>query len=495
MATFEERIASRRAELAPGGSSFGDRIARRRAELASQNAVATPNSDGTYGTPPDGYFMNPETGQMTSRAMLKNNISPSRGEAAVSGAFQGATFNFGDELIGAVGGAVGGDEQGNFMREKARAYTEAQRDAHPATHFGGEVAGAFMVPGGVAKTASGNIARGTMSGGMAGAGQGEGDDRAGEALEGAVVGGVFSGLMRPAMRVGGKGWRKLVNTEKRRPTIGQLKSEKTAAYRAVDEARETFNDGDMKRLLYAVQRDLADANYVEDVDTQTRAMLKILENQQGKTLSLGELDKIRQGLWARYNRSDEVGILDGIDAIDALIEQRAGSSALMRSARAANAKYKKAEMLEDAFKKARLQTASTGSGGNILNKYRQAVTSIVTNPRKAKWFSQEELAMFEHFIEGDHAENVLRRVGKLSPSGNGLMTALNVYAASVDPSMLAITGAASLAKRAADESVETAADEILDVISTGESLRPTVRTPSVPAGVAGASLTRDQSSR
>lgn len=485
MASFEERLANRRSQLA-GEQSLESRISARRAQLQPQ-----PNADGTYGQPPEGYFLNPETGQMTSRELLRNNVSTTRGESVVSGAFQGATLNYGDEILGAIGRVVGGEDTGTAWREKARAYTEAQRAAHPASHIGGEIGGAMLVPGGMAKTAGGNIVRGTVAGGVAGTGQGEGGDRVGEGIEGAAVGGLFSSLMRPAVRIGGKGWRKLVGSESKRPTIGQLKAGKTAAYRAVDQANETFGPNDLSRLENYVQKQLQASNYVPDADVQTKAMLKIIEGQQGKTLTLGQLDKIRQNLWSRFNRSDEVGILDGIDAIDMLIEQRAQSSALMKSARAANAKYKKAEMLDDAFRKARLQTASTGSGGNILNKYRQAVTAIVTNPRKAKWFSKEEIALFEHFIEGDHAENVLRRIGKLSPSGNGLMTALNVYAASVDPSMLAITGAASVAKRAADESVEAAADELLDVVATGKSMRPTVRSPAVASGVVGAAAARD----
>jgi hypothetical protein len=166
-----------------------------------------------------------------------------------------------------------------------------------------------------------------------------------------------------------------------------------------------------------------------------------------------------------------------------MIASKASGNEIMQAARAANAAYSKAQLLENAFKKARLQTAGTGSGGNILNKYRQAVTRIVTNPREAKWFSADELALMETFIEGDVSENVMRKIGKLSPGGNGLMTALNVYAAAVDPTMLAVTATASAAKGAADKSAMQGSERILDAVSTGVIKPPA---PALPLRGVGA---------
>ena len=48
------------------------------------------------------------------------------------------------------------------------------------------------------------------------------------------------------------------------------------------------------------------------------------------------------------------------------------------------------------------------------------------------------------------------------------MTALNVYAASVNPQLLAVTGAATGAKMAADKSAMRGSEAILDAVSTGK---------------------------
>jgi cell fate (sporulation/competence/biofilm development) regulator YlbF (YheA/YmcA/DUF963 family) len=180
-------------------------------------------------------------------------------------------------------------------------------------------------------------------------------------------------------------------------------------------------------------------------------------------MTIGQVDRVRQRLWKRVEKEpDEIGIYDAIDAIDDMIESRAGTSKLMDAARAANAQYKKAELIELAFKRAQNQTSATGSGGNILNKYRQAVEKIVDDPKVAKRFTAEELATMQQIIDGDVPENILRRVGKLAPTGNGLMMFLNLMGgASMGPGFLGVTAAAMTAKGVSDASSQGKVDALV----------------------------------
>ena len=69
------------------------------------------------------------------------------------------------------------------------------------------------------------------------------------------------------------------------------------------------------------------------------------------------------------------------------------------------------------------------------------------------------------------------------------MTALNVYAAAVDPSLLAITGAASMAKGAADKSAMRGSEAVLDMVSRGiippGAPAPNLGPAAIGVGVAG----------
>lgn len=442
---------------------------------------------------PEGMFANPNTGQMTSRELLANTAETSPLRAVNVGLVQGAMLGSADEAAGLVGQLEGGEEMATFRREQARATEEAQRRDFPGTSLASEITGAVLSPAtkaiGPVRTVKGAAATAGVVGAVEGFNRGEGGatERLKDAAIGGGTGALFGAGLSGVTKLGSKAFQKMFAKSVKRPTLGNLKATKSAAYRAVDEAGEKFSPDDMAGLHQRVVDRLKASDFDDIADPQTAATLRILERRKGEEVSLGRLDKLRQAMWKRYNRSDEPLILEAIDEIDDLISSRADASEKMAAARLANSRFKKAEMLEDAFKKARMQTDGTGSGGNILNKYRQAVTSIVTNPRKAKWFSKDEIALMEHFVSGSADENVLRRIGKLAPGGNGLMSALNLYAAAVDPTLLAATATASAAKGAADRSAMSGAEGLIDAVSTGvvrkSPLGPNLRDLSITSGV------------
>lgn len=468
-------------------------IARARARAAAASGgqdKPTPNPDGTYGSPPPDMFMNPGTGQMTSRELMKNAMPMGPGKAAGTGFMQGYSLNAADEFVGGIAG--------DFAREKFRAQDEAAQE-YPLSYFLGQITGNVTSPvtkvAGPVKSVKGAAGLAAAEGTIDAFNRQEGGldarlDKRGEILLSGLFSGITGGATSAVLKVGSPALRKLFTKSAKRPTLENLKATKNAAYNAVDNAGVRFSPDDMKGLYDRVSKIAADADFDDAADPQTKAVLSLLERRQGEEMSLSRLDKIRQTLWRRYHQSgDKEGIiLDAIWEIDGLIENSASGNDAMQAARLANSKYSKAKLLEEAFRKARLQTSATGSGGNILNKYRQAVVSIVTNPKHSRWFSPEEIALMERFVEGDDVENALRKIGKLSPGGNGLMTALNVYAASVDPTMLTLTGAASAAKAGADASAMRGSEGLLDAVSTGVIPRP----PSSPslegAGASGVGI-------
>ncbi len=397
----------------------------------------------------------------------------------------------GDEVAGAFDEAIGrGENRTQHYRDNQQQF----REENPVAAFIAEMAPAVFVPGqGAAKwvlqgaTKARQYGRAALAGaGAAGTyGFAEGEDglanRAANGLASATAGALF-GAAAPKIAAYvtalPKGVQRLWQRTEQRPTIQALKSIKNAAYRAVEESGEAFSPQEMTELSTAVQRIFDEANYVESTDNASKAVLTILERNQGRSMTLPQLDRIRQNMWSRYNGAkDQPRILDAIAAIDELVESRAGSSELMDAARAANSRYAKSQLLDDAFTRAQDQTAATGSGGNILNKYRQAVTSIINNPRKARFFSQDEIDMMRTFVRGDMKENVLRKIGKLSPNGNGLMMALHVVAGvSSSGATLPLMAVGAGAKGLADRSVNRGTERILDVMAG-------VRPAQVPAAI------------
>ena len=253
-----------------------------------------------------------------------------------------------------------------------------------------------------------------------------------------------------------------------RPSLESLQQVKNAAYAAVDKAGVKFRPSEMNQIVAKANARVADFNYVPEVDLQTKAALKTIQAQTDSTMTVGQLDKLRQNLYKRYSAArNEQGIRGIIDIIDEAIEAKAPANRLMTTAREANKRYKKLEMLEDAFKKAELDAAASGSGGNIVNNYRRAVANILKNKRKTQFFQDYEIKMMQQFVQGKMSDNTLRLIGKMSPTGNGLMQALNVGAIAYNPAMAGVSLAGAGAKGLSDAKTLRQAEQIRNTLATG----------------------------
>lgn len=160
-------------------------VARRLIERAKRAAGTVRDATGTE------YVENPTTGQMTSRDLLRNVADTSRLEAAAGGLMQGATLQFGDEILARDG----------FEREQMRANLEANREAYPVTGLLSEIAGAGGIAAATAPLAAAGstlgllgrgAALGATEGALYGAGRGEGGaDRVEKAATDGLVGGAL----------------------------------------------------------------------------------------------------------------------------------------------------------------------------------------------------------------------------------------------------------------------------------------------------------------
>lgn len=125
---------------------------------------------------------------------------------------QGVTFGFGDEALGTLVGLLSDDLSAQEGRDLYRAQLASYQDRHRAMAFGGQLAGAAMLPAGVlargGKIASGLFGAGAA--GLAGAGEAEGglSERARQALAvapmGFATGAVLPPILRGAAKLPGK---------------------------------------------------------------------------------------------------------------------------------------------------------------------------------------------------------------------------------------------------------------------------------------------------
>jgi hypothetical protein len=221
------------------------------------------------------------------------------------------------------------------------------------------------------------------------------------------------------------------------------------------------------------------------------SMLEEIQSLRGKPMTLSELDQLRQVIRRDVaSAPDEAERFFGqkmIANIDEFIQaatpdQVMGgdpktAAAAIKTARDLHTRIKKLEAFETALGKADLRAASTGSGGNVDNATRQNVRGVIEKTRN---LTPAEREAAEKVVRGGGVvQNTLRGIGKLSPQGSGLMSALSIGGAAANP-MLAIPSLLGVgAKATADAMTKRNVDDLLRLIINGG--RPLPRT--VPSAV------------
>lgn len=224
-------------------------------------------------------------------------------------------------------------------------------------------------------------------------------------------------------------------------SIDELRSAKTAAYKAVDDSGFRFTPqqfGDMVTDTFHTARD---KNVSLIRHPQTADMLKRMAGfaQKGPTPTLTEMDQLRQVVWRDLGNSTDPAEKEFgrmiVDKIDNMIDGTEGASDVVKNARELNRRYKNAERFDEAMVKADRRAASTNSGGNLENAQRQNARQILDNPRKAKFLNAEEKAGMETMVRGTAGQNAARKTGKFLHSipgvgalmgGGGLMAAADM---------------------------------------------------------------------
>jgi hypothetical protein len=279
-------------------------------------------------------------------------------------------------------------------------------------------------------------------------------------------------------------------------TVDDLRTAKNDAYKQVDNSGVAYSPAGYDKVLV----DAVNAAHADHI-SETRhpaaySFLVDMIGRRGKPVSLTELDQLRQEV-----RRDLITPSYGnpakaadahfgekyLDAIDNFIDTakpgdviagnaKDGAAAILQ-ARALNTRLRKAEMISDALYKAKLQAASTGSGGNLNNAIRQQIRAILTNPKRNKAFTKSELANMELLVRQDKTENLLRWLGKFSPGGNGLIGSLEVLGTLHNPSAAVLPVIGMTAKGIADAGTLRKVNELHQQVIDGAPPIPQPRKP------------------
>lgn len=283
------------------------------------------------------------------------------------------------------------------------------------------------------------------------------------------------------------------------PEIDDLYAAKNAAYKTVDNLGAQYSSEAIDSLYMDMYRRVGEANIDPTPDGVHKATVRMLERLQDRSgpTSLTRLDQLRQLIRRDVINSGSDGDKEMgrrmIDSIDDFIDnagpdQISGvtgetASWAIRTARQANTVLRKSETLQEALENARLRAASSGSGGNIENTIRQELRKIVTSPKKSMGFTREEIAQMKAIIDrGGPIDSIVRTIGKLSPTGNGLMAALGLGATATNPLFAAAPAIGLVSKALSDRATQGATEALTRTVRSGgnPTALPPVPGPFLP---------------
>jgi hypothetical protein len=142
------------------------------------------------------------------------------------------------------------------------------------------------------------------------------------------------------------------------------------------------------------------------------------------------------------------------------------------AARANYAAAKRAEDVDEALDKAERAAARAGSGGNINNAIRQALSSLRNNKKKMAGWTDAEKAELDAVINGSRTGNAARQAGKFAPHGivSTVMSAGAGHALMPGIGEIAVPGLGFIAKKIGDRITQSGADRLSNVIKSRSPL-------------------------
>jgi hypothetical protein len=263
--------------------------------------------------------------------------------------------------------------------------------------------------------------------------------------------------------------------------IEALRTQKNAAYKAVDEAGVQYRPEAVDRLVSDIKQAMSAEEMDPDLHPKVNAVMKRLETLRGQPQTMTRLDKIRQVINENVLAAPEKGqrrlgyiMRDAIDGFigdskpeDVMSNGDAGAAAQsLKAARDLNTRVAKVDALNEAVERGRRRAQSTGSGGNVDNAIRQEVRKMADRGRN---WTPAEKAGLDRIVRGGNLQNELRKFGKLSPDGNGLMTGLNLdMAMKTGGTSLVVTVPAMVSKYIADGMTKAKVTQIADLMASGK---------------------------
>lgn len=335
--------------------------------------------------------------------------------------------------------AMPGAEAHEFIKAADAARYDKNQTGALTGRVGGALAQAVMAPYS-APTAAGRIGQAMGTGAVLGAGDAAVRSRGdlGEIAKEGTIGGAFGaggGLVGEGIGAVAQGAARAIKNNqilRNAPTEEALNAAKQSGYGQAEAEGLTFKQPALERLTQDATTAVRKYGEPSIVAPQASRVLGLLDDasKTSKTLDYVEgnlrqtannaAGALSEGKDFAANRAI-VGAIDDFYKNVKPNDLWAGNAdraiaGIQQGRKAANAQFNLRD-INQALKNADLNAAASGSGANIDNATRQAFKPLAKDPDYQRGFTKPEIEQLNRIIEGGSLQNILRNVGKFSPTG------------------------------------------------------------------------------
>lgn len=335
--------------------------------------------------------------------------------------------------------AMPGAEAHEFIKAADAARYDKNQTGALTGRVGGALAQAVMAPYS-APTAAGRIGQAMGTGAVLGAGDAAVRSRGdlGEIAKEGAIGGAFGaggGLVGEGIGAVAQGAARAIKNNqilRNAPSEEALNAAKQSGYGQAAAEGLTFKQPALERLTQDATTAVRKYGEPSIVAPQASRVLGLLDDasKTSKTLDYVEgnlrqtannaAGALSEGKDFAANRAI-VGAIDDFYKNVKPNDLWAGNAdraiaSIQQGRKAANAQFNLRD-INQALKNADLNAAASGSGANIDNATRQAFKPLAKDPDYQRGFTKPEIEQLNRIIEGGSLQNILRNVGKFSPTG------------------------------------------------------------------------------
>lgn len=229
--------------------------------------------------------------------------------------------------------------------------------------------------------------------------------------------------------LGGAGAAKLANPAAlTAPTATEIKGASRMAYKHPEVKALEIDPKSMAKAADDITAHLNSEGFRPIGAPGTYNILQELKSPVGATARIEDITSVKSALSkiASTPGAEGAAAKTAISRIDKYLANLAQPDLLAGDAARATKILKQAggdwrsgsslQTVNEALEKAQRQASRSHSGTNIDNATRQKFSSILDNPKRAKFFTTEEKAQMQKIVDGTFTGNLARKVAKLFPT-------------------------------------------------------------------------------